>query len=202
MNTAKKLSTLFALTLFTAFFPCSATAGKLVPYHSSGMAQIVPEFERINLPKGFVPGPNMGKPVAPKGISLGSVVAVDAGKANRGGKYTAVIALEQIALPEDMTPEGPSKIIFFGPTIITDKFGDSLVSVLNISFDLATGELSGEYMIVGGTGRWAGASGEGITTGTGDATTGAFVHSSEGTVSKHPQKARKEEAKQESQKRE
>jgi hypothetical protein len=175
MSLLKTLPKNLIVTTLTIFLTLSANAEKLTHYQSSGIAQILPEFEPIDLPEGFVPGPNMDTVVAPQGISLGTVVAIDAGKANRGGKYIAAISLEQILT-------GPSEITFFGPSIITDKFGDSLVSLLNITLDTNTGDISGTYTIIGGNGRWAGASGEGITTGIGAG--GAFIHSTLGTISK------------------
>ncbi len=132
-------------------------AGDFVPYKSKGVAGL------------------FSQPVPGQVVS-----GADFGKATHLGKYESTLDL--LVLP---LFDGPFFVglKFVGPTTIKASNGDLVNSILDVDLDLATNNITGTYTVVGGTGRWDGASGGGDVDGAVNAD-GTFSYKTEGVISR------------------
>jgi len=162
---------------------------KTLPYFSKGSAQILPVPSALELPEGFVECDDLDLPEPPLGLPLGTVAAVDEGCATYLGNYQSAMELDQIAI-------SLNEVVFYGPTIITGARGDQLVSLLNVVLtvnpDGTTGDIVGTYTVMGGTGRWAGACGEGLVIGSADLLAGSFDYITSGSIERVKRKSRRD----------
>ncbi|MBT5925695.1 MAG: hypothetical protein HOH33_03655 [Verrucomicrobia bacterium] len=150
-------SSLIAILALTLSVTSSVSAGKFVPYKSKGVA-------------GLFAQPAPGEIVS----------GADSGNATHLGKYESTLDL--LVLP---LFDGPNFVglKFVGPTTIHAANGDLVESILDVDLDLATNSITGIYTVVGGTGRWDGASGGGDLKGAVNAD-GTFSYTTKGVISR------------------
>jgi hypothetical protein len=109
--------------------------------------------------------------VSPSGVVSAS------GHASHLGLFTEAGQVNFVPDPND-----PTRVLATGTATFTAANGDDLELLLDGSLDLTTGEATGLFTFVGGTGRFEGASGTGNFVIQQNLVTGAFEVTAVGTI--------------------
>ena len=159
----------------------TVTAGDFVPYKSKGVAGLIdfPDLLTIACDSAAVVDALDGK----------TFDALDAGTATHLGKYASTMELSAtpIFASVEVFPgfflDCLVALSFNGPTVIEAANGDTVNSFLIVTLNLVTNEIDGSYTVLGGSGRWEGATGEGAVVGQLNED-GSFSYETNGDISR------------------
>ena len=159
----------------------TVSAGDFVPYKSKGVAGLIgfPDLLPIACNSAAVEQALDGK----------TFDALDAGMATHLGKYAST--LEMSATPIFAGVEVLPGVVldclvalnFQGLTNIEASNGDTVNSLLIVTLNLVTNEIGGTFTVLGGTGRWDGATGDGSVIGQLNED-GTFSYKTDGEISR------------------
>lgn len=178
-------ATIAALLALWTFGSQTVTAGDFVPYKSKGVAGLI-DFPDL-LPIACNPA------AVEEALDGQTFDALDAGTATHLGKYASTMEMSAtpIFVSVEVDPENyPGFFLdclvalsFHGPTIIEASNGDTVHSFLIVTLNLVTNEIGGSYTVLGGSGRWEGATGEGAVVGQLNED-GSFSYETNGDISR------------------
>lgn len=159
----------------------TVTAGDFVPYKSKGVAGLIdfPDLLPIACKRAAVEEALNGK----------SFDALDAGSATHLGQYTSTMELSatpffaSVEVFPGFSLDCLVALHFQGLTAIEASNGDTVNSLLIVTLNLSNGEIGGSYTVLGGSGRWNGATGEGVVVGELNED-GTFSYTTEGDISR------------------
>ena len=174
-------ATIIALLAVLTFGSQTVSAGDFVPYKSKGVAGLI-DFPDL-LPIACNPA------AIEEALDGQTFDALDAGTATHLGKYASTMELSAtpIFANVEVFPgfflNCLVALSFHGPTIIEASNGDTVHSFLIVTLNLVTNEIGGSYTVLGGSGRWEGATGEGAVVGQLNED-GSFSYETNGDISR------------------
>jgi hypothetical protein len=172
----KKLAMLVLLAVMV-MASGTASAGGFVPYNSKGVAGLIdfPDLLPIVCDRSAVEDALNGK----------TFDALDGGTATHLGKYASTMELSATPIFVEIFPgfECLVALHFQGLTNIEAANGDIVESLLVVTLNLLNNDIDGTYTVLGGTGRWDGATGEGLVAGNLNED-GTFSYKTNGNISR------------------
>jgi len=174
-------ATIITLLAVLTFGSQTVSAGDFVPYKSKGVAGLIgfPDLEAIACNRAAVESALDGQ----------TFDALDAGTATHLGKYASTMSMSAtpIFASVEVFPgfflDCLVALSFHGPTTIEASNGDTVNSFLIVTLNLVTNEIGGSYTVLGGSGRWDGAEGEGTVVGKLNED-GSFSYKTNGNISR------------------